>query len=82
MSHGVTGSSTDKPKDVEKVEQSIQDAGESFSGQGLGFSQGGLGFAPAAGQQGDGEPEMEIADLPTSFGQRYTDDSLEWRSFP
>lgn len=69
MSHGVTGSSTDKPKDVEKVEHQVQNAGEAFSGQGLGFHQGGLGFAPAAGQQ-DEDQEVDIADLPTSFGQR------------
>ena len=69
VSHGITGSSTDKPKDVEKVEHQVQDAEDAFSGQGLGFSQGGLGFAPAAEQEED--QEVDIAELPTSFGQRY-----------
>ena len=71
MSHGVTGSSTDKPKDVEKVEHQTQNAGEAFSGQGLGFSQGGLGFQPAAENPGQAQEEaVDIADLPSMFGQR------------
>lgn len=68
VSHGVTGSSTDKEKDVEKVEHQVQDGGS--SGQGLGFSRGGLGFTPAQGPEEE-DQEVEIADLPTSFGQRY-----------
>lgn len=71
MSHGVTGSSTDKPKDVEKMEHETQNVGEAFSGQGLGFSQGGLGFQPAAGHPEQAEEEeVDIADLPSMFGQR------------
>lgn len=70
VSHGVTGSSTDKPTDIEKSEHQVQDSTTSF-GQGLGFAQSGLGFAPAG--QGEAEAddeEVDIADLPTSFGQR------------
>lgn len=73
MSHGITGSSTDKGEDVERSEH--HDIGTDTSGQGLGFGVGGLGFAPAQGAE-DVPDEVDIADLPSSFGQRLSLDSL------
>lgn len=73
MSHGVTGSSTEKPEDVSKAETHTNGP---ETGAGLGFASqgGGIGFEPAsmteAGIEGE---ELDIADLPTSFGQRYVD---------
>ena len=69
VSHGVTGSSTEKPKDVEKGEHQVQDREPDSFGHGLGFSQSGLGFAPAHKAEPEDE-EVDIADLPTTFGQR------------
>jgi len=102
VSHGITGSSTEKPADIERAEHTSaglessetarpgsqsaglgsqspglgvrggpgsQGAGTGMGGFGFGGPAGGLGYIPAVGVQEDEEP-MDIAELPTSFGQR------------
>jgi len=78
VSHSVTGSSTEKPADIEKAEHTNAGLGSSSATAGLGSQSAGLGFGdaasglgyiPAIGSVEEDEP-MDIAELPTSFGQR------------